>query len=81
MRCGENPSLFVGLDLTQRLRATAQQATQDYALEASLLRIITTPAIPRLSNNKEDDSGTGWKVTLSMKAMIEGSSSPTVLCI
>ncbi len=35
---------------------TAQQATQDYALEASLLRIITTPAIPRLSNNKEDDS-------------------------
>ena len=37
----------------------AQQATQDYALEASFLRIITTPAIPRLSNNQEDDSGTG----------------------
>ncbi len=27
----------------------AQQATQDYALEASFLRIITIPAIPRLS--------------------------------
>ncbi len=43
----------------------AQQATQDYALETSFLRIITTPAIPRLSNNQEDDSGTGWKVMLS----------------
>ncbi len=43
----------------------SQQATQDYALEASFLRIITTPAIPRLSNNQEDDSGTGWKVMLS----------------
>ena len=38
---------------------TAQQATQDYAVEASFLRIITTPAIPRLSNNQEDGSGTG----------------------
>ena len=45
----------------------AQQATQDYALEASFLRLITTPAIPRLSNNEEDGSGTGWKVMLSMK--------------
>ncbi len=34
----------------------AQQATQDYALEASFLRIITIPAMPRLSNNQEDDS-------------------------
>ncbi len=34
----------------------AQQATQDYALEASFLRIITTPAIPRLSDNQEDGS-------------------------
>ncbi len=59
----------------------AQQATQDYALEASLLRIITTPAIPRLSNNEVEGSGTGWKVMLSMKATIEGSSSPTGLCI
>ncbi len=46
----------------------AQQATQDYALEASFLRIITTPAIPRLSNNQEDGSGIGWMVMLSMKA-------------
>ncbi len=37
--------------------AGAQQATQDYALEASFLRIIGTPAIPRLSNNQEDGSG------------------------
>ncbi len=35
----------------------AQQTTQDYALEASFLGIITTSAIPRLSNNREDDSG------------------------
>ncbi len=48
-------------------RTDAQQATQDYALEAGLLRIITTPAIPRLSNNQEDGSGTGRMVTLSMK--------------
>ncbi len=47
-------------------RTDAQQATQDYALEAGLLRIITTPAIPRLSNNREDGSRTGWKVMLSM---------------
>ena len=54
----------------------AQQVPQDYALEASFPRTITTPAIPRLSNNQEDDSGannidegsgTGWKVMLSMK--------------
>ena len=32
----------------------AQQVTQDYALEVSFLRIITTQAIPRLSNNQED---------------------------
>ncbi len=50
--------------------AGAQQATQDYALEASFLRIITTPAIVRPSNNQEDGSGTGWKVMLSMKATI-----------
>ncbi len=30
----------------------AQQATQDYALEARFLRIITTPAIPRPSRNR-----------------------------
>ena len=30
----------------------AQQATQDYALAASFLRIITTPAIPRPSRNR-----------------------------
>ncbi len=30
----------------------ALQATRDYALEASFLRIITTAAIPRLSNNQ-----------------------------
>jgi len=42
-------------------------AQQDYPLEASFLRIITTPAIPRLRYNQEDDSGTGWKVMLSMK--------------
>ncbi len=67
--------LGVGFDLrdfamqSQALYGTgAQQASQDYALEASFLRIITTPAIPRLSNNQEDDSGTGWKVMLSMKA-------------
>ncbi len=47
-------------------RTDAQQATPDYALEAGFLRIITTPAIPRLSNNQEDGSGTGWKVMLSM---------------
>ena len=29
----------------------AEQATQDNALEASFLRIITIPAIPRLSLN------------------------------
>ncbi len=34
----------------------AQQETQAYAREAGFLRIITTPAIPRLSNNQEDDS-------------------------
>ncbi len=45
----------------------AQQATQDHALEASFLRIITTPAIPRPSDNQEEGSGTGWKVMLSMK--------------
>ncbi len=44
---------------------SAQQATQDYALEASFLRIITTPAIPRLSNNQEDDSGTTVTLTVS----------------
>ena len=43
----------------------AQQATQDYALEASFLRSITIPAMPRLSNNQEDGSGTGWKLMLS----------------
>ncbi len=43
----------------------AQQATQYYALEASFLRIITTPAIPRLSNNQEDGSGTMVTVTVS----------------
>ena len=43
----------------------AQQATQDYALEASFLRIITIPAIPRLRYNQEEGSGTGWKVMLS----------------
>ncbi len=37
----------------------AQQATQGYALEASFLRTIGTPAIPRLSNNQEDSSGAG----------------------
>ena len=50
----------------------AQQATQDYALQASFLRIMTSPAIPRLSNNQEDDSGTGWKVMLSIKARFHG---------
>ncbi len=45
--------------------AAAQQATHDYALQASFLRIITIPAIPRLSNNQEEGSGTGWKVMLS----------------
>ncbi len=43
----------------------AQRTTQDYAQKASFLRIITTPAIPRLSNNQEHGSGTGWKVMLS----------------
>ncbi len=42
----------------------AQQATQDYALEASFLRIITIPAMPRLSNNQVDDSGISDAVTL-----------------
>ncbi len=67
----ENPQLHLLLYGT-----SAQQATQDYALAASFLRIITTPAIPRLRYNQEDDSGannieegsgTGWKVMLSMK--------------
>ncbi len=36
----------------------SQQATQYYALKASFLRIITTPAIPRLSNNQVPGAGT-----------------------
>ncbi len=38
----------------------AQRTSQDYALQASFLRTITIPAIPRLSNKQEDGSGTGW---------------------
>ena len=38
---------------------TTQQSTQGYALETTFLRINTTPAIPRLSNNQEEGSGTG----------------------
>ncbi len=56
----------------------AQQATQDYALEPSFLRTITTPAIPWLSNNQEDGSGTGWKVMVSMNAtIVKGGSNRT----
>ncbi len=44
-------------------RTDAQQATQDYALEAGFLRTVPTPEIPRLSNNQEDGSGTARGLT------------------
>ncbi len=53
--------LAVAVDVNSQLHLLpygtgAQQATQDYARESSFLRIITIPAIPRLSNNQEEGS-------------------------